>query len=247
MKRSSITRVFVLYIIFIISSVHVFATDKKKGNPLLDRKSIKAIKVTEAPKIDGFLNDAIWSEAMVAGDFVQYSPYSGERSKYRTEVRLLYDNSALYIAAKMFDSSPDSIYKELGERDSDFSLNADNFGIDISPYNDGINGATFKVSVSGVQSDRPPRISMRGMRGHGGDTWDAVWESRTSITDEGWIAEIKIPYSALRFPGDAIQTWGLNFWREVRRDREQSSWNYVDREIGTTFNHLGELSNIRDI
>ncbi|MDX2414777.1 MAG: DUF5916 domain-containing protein, partial [Bacteroidales bacterium] len=173
---------------------------------------------------------------------------SGERSKYKTEVRLLYDNTALYIAAKMYDPSPDSIYKELGERDSDGTLNADNFGIDISPYNDGINGATFKVSVSGVQSDRPPRVSMRGMRGMGGgDTWDAVWESHTTVTDDGWIAEIRIPYSALRFSRDAIQTWGLNFWREVRRDREQSSWNYVDREIGTTFNHLGELSDIRDI
>lgn len=237
----------VIYILLLCFSLQSFAIKKDKNNPLLNRKSLSAIKVTEAPKIDGVLDDAIWEKARVAGDFLQYSPYSGEKSKYRTEVRLLYDNSAIYIAAMMYDSSPDSIYKELGERDSDYSLNADNFGIDISPYNDGINGATFKVSVSGVQSDRPPRISMRGMGMHGGDSWSAVWESKTTITDEGWIAEIRIPYSALRFPSDAIQTWGLNFWRDVKRTREQSSWNYVDREIGTTFNHLGELTEIKDI
>ncbi len=248
MKRTFKLRIILPYILLFLISSQAIADNKKKDSALLLRKNIQATKVTEAPRIDGILDDPIWANAKVAGDFVQYSPYSGEQSRYKTEVRILYDNSALYIGAMMFDSSPDSIFKELGERDSDRSLNADNFGIDISPYNDGINGATFKVSVSGVQSDRPPRVSMRGMGGmRGGDTWDAVWESRTTITDNGWIAEIRIPYSALRFPGDAVQTWGLNFWREVKRTREQSSWNYVDREIGTTFNHLGELSNIRDI
>lgn len=221
--------------------------DKKKAKPLLDRKSLVAVKVSTVPKIDGSLDDEIWQQANIAGDFIQYSPYNGTKSRYRTEVKILYDNTALYIGAIMYDNSPDSIYTELGERDSDHNLNADQFTVDISPYNDGVNGATFKISVSGVQSDRPPRINMRGYGHGGGDSWDAVWESKTSIFEGGWIAELKIPYSALRFPKNDNQTWGINFWREVRRDREQSSWNYVDREIGSTFNHLGELSDIRDI
>lgn len=237
-----------LSLVLIITVQTAFSTgNKKKANPLLDRKSLVAVKVNIAPKIDGSLDDEIWNQANVAGDFIQYSPYNGTESKYRTEVKILYDNTALYIGAIMYDSSPDSIYTELGERDADQNLNADQFTVDISPYNDGVNGATFKISVSGVQTDRPPRTNSRGGGRGDGDSWDAVWESKTTIFEGGWIAELKIPYSALRFPRDNDQTWGVNFWREVRRDREQSSWNYVDREIGSTFNHLGELSDIRDI
>jgi hypothetical protein len=227
----------------------------KSDNPLLKQKSITAVKIDNPPVVDGKLDDSVWLSADLADNFVQYSPYNGSPSKYRTEVRVLYDNSAIYVGAMLYDPYPDSIYKELGERDSDMSLNADQFTIDICPYNDGINGATFKVSVSGVQSDRPPRNStMRrggggggGFSGAGGDSWDAVWQSSTSIVENGWVAEIKIPYSALRFPKEEIQTWGINFWREVRRSREQSSWNYVDRQIGSSFNHLGEMTQIRDI
>ncbi|MFO7755076.1 MAG: DUF5916 domain-containing protein [Bacteroidales bacterium] len=239
----------ILYIVFIIMSLPgltvVYGSGKEsKVDSLLGQKSISAVKTDNPPVIDGKLDDNVWLTADIASNFIQYAPYNGTESKYRTEVRVLYDNKAIYIGAMMYDPYPDSIYTELGERDSDFSLNADQFSVDISPYNDGINGATFKVSVSNVQSDRPPRSADSHRMT---DTWDAVWESSTSITDDGWMAEIMIPYSALRFPKEEIQTWGINFWREVRRDREQSSWNYVDRNVGSTFNHLGEMTNIRNI
>ena len=244
----------VIVLLFFVAYSDLLAGKKdKKDDPLLMQKSIAAIKTEHPPMIDGKLDDTAWRSAAIADNFIQYSPYNGSPSKYRTEVRVLYDNSAIYIGAMLYDPNPDSIYKELGERDSDFTLNADQFTVDICPYNDGINGATFKVSVSGVQSDRPPRSSTRGMRGgggyygEGGDSWDAVWQSSTAIVENGWIAEIKIPYSALRFPKEEVQTWGINFWREVRRTREQSSWNYVDRQIGSSFNHLGEMTQIRDI
>ena len=257
MREILVRRIILLFMLLsFLASANLIAGKKdKKDNPLLMQKTIAAIKTEYPPVIDGKLDDTIWLSADIADNFIQYSPYNGSPSKYRTEVRVLYDNSAIYIGAMMYDPNPDSIYKELGERDSDYGLNADQFTIDISPYNDGINGATFKISVSGVQSDRPPRSSSGGRNAGGGgygggghgDTWDAVWQSSTSIVEDGWIAEIKIPYSALRFPKDEVQTWGINFWREVRRNREQSSWNYVDREIGATFNHLGEITQIRDI
>lgn len=235
-------------IIFILTASMVLGAGTKdrkdrSDGPGLKQKAIEAVRIAEPPVIDGILDEDIWKLADLADNFVQYSPFNGSPSKFRTEVRVLYDNSAVYIGAIMYDPSPDSIYTELGERDSDYGLNADQFTIDISPYNDGINGATFKVSASGVQSDRIPGSGPM----HRSDTWDAVWDSETSIVENGWIAEIRIPYSALRFPKEALQTWGVNFWREVRRNREQSSWNYVDRETGTTFNHLGEMKQIRDI
>lgn len=242
----------VLISIIILAVLAIFplsagSKDKKdrSDNPLLKQKSITAFKIETPPFIDGKLDDQQWMDADIADNFIQYSPYNGSPSKYRTEVRVVYDNTAIYVGAMLYDPNPDSIYKELGERDSDYNLNADQFTIDICPYNDGINGATFKVSVSGVQSDRPPRSGSDG--NYMGDTWDAVWESKTSIVENGWIAEIKIPYSALRFPKEEVQTWGINFWREVRRNREQSSWNYVDRQIGSSFNHLGEMTQIKDI
>jgi len=251
MDRLGCRRISILIVLLSVLAVTDLSAGSKdrKGkldDPSLKQKSIAAVKIEEAPVIDGILDDEIWLSADVADNFVQYSPYNGNPSKYQTEVRVLYDNSAIYIGAMMYDPNPDSIYTELGERDSDYGLNADQFTVDISPYNDGINGATFKVSVSGVQSDRPPRSESDGYR-HRGDTWDAVWDSKTSIVENGWVAEIKIPYSALRFPKDDLQTWGINFWREVRRSREQSSWSFVDRETGTSFNHLGEIKDIRDI
>jgi hypothetical protein len=212
----------------------------------LEKRQIKAIRATEAPRIDGHIDEDIWRTAPVAGDFVQYSPYSGRPATFGTEVRILYDDEALYIAAMMYDPNPDSIFVHLGRRDSDNSLNADQFHVEISPFNDGINGETFKVSASGVQSDSKAQTSDGGW-GRGDSNWDAVWYSRVRVTDNGWVAEIKIPFSALRFPKVEDQTWGINFWREIRRYREENCWSHVNREIGTTFNHLGELTGLKGL
>ena len=206
------------------------------------RKELNASRTTNPPKIDGILDELVWAEVPVASDFLQYSPYNGEPSTMRTEVRILYDNTAIYVGAMCYDPSPDSIYTELGERDSDRDLNADGFSIDISPFDDGVNGVSFKVSASGVQSDE--KRSPMGRRGSD-SSWDAVWHSATNINDDGWSVEIKIPYSAIRFPNQESQKWGVNFWREIRRYRETVSWNYVDNEVGNTFTHLGVV-HVRD-
>ncbi len=201
------------------------------------RKELDAVRITDPPRIDGILDEAIWNDDVaVATDFIQYSPFNGDPSSMKTVVKILYNNSAIYIGAMLYDPSPDSIYTELGERDSDFDLNADKFSIDISPFDDGVNGVSFKVSASGVQSDvkRSPQ-SRRGADSN----WDAVWQSEININEEGWSVEMKIPFSAIRFPKQDNQKWGVNFWREIQRYRETSSWNYVDNEVGNTFTHLG--------
>lgn len=221
------------------------------------KKKVEAVRTDNPPKIDGSLNDEAWNQAPVLNGFMQYSPYSGRPATFPTEVRILYDDEALYVGAFMSDPNPDSIFVQLGQRDADRELNADFFSIEISTFNDGINGETFKVSASGVQSDRKARTAGGGgggmggmgggMGGMGDGNWDAVWFSRVEIVENGWIAELKIPYSALRFPKVDKQTWGVNFFREVRRFREISSWSYVDREVGTTFSHLGELTGLSNL
>jgi hypothetical protein len=206
-----------------------------------DRRELQAVRTDNPPVIDGKLDDPEWQRAPSATGFHQYEPHNDRPASFETFVQVLYDDDALYIAARMVDPEPDKILTELGLRDSGNNLNADLFWIDINPFDDGVNGFRFQVSASGVQTD----INISGAGSSRGDVnWDAVWLSDVSIDDEGWIAEMKIPYSALRFPPTDVQKWGINFWREIRRTREQSSWNFVNRRIGDPLAFLGHLNGI---
>lgn len=210
----------------------------------LRKKILTAVRADVPPKIDGVPDDEAWQKGALATDFVMYNPYNGIPSNYRSEVRILYDDDALYIGAMMYDPAPDSIFTELGPRDAD-NLNADNFWVEISPFNDGLYGEQFKVSASNVQADI--KLSSGGDDFHREDTWDAVWESETGMTSDGWFAEIRIPNSALRFPKSETQMWGINFFREVRRTRETSSWSFVTKEYGSSVSHMGGLSGITNV
>ena len=227
----------------ILALISCSLTNGQSDQPELTARKVNAVRTVQRIMTDGLLNEEAWLQANVAGDFIMYNPYNGIASKYRTEVRVLYDDEALYIGAMMYDDSPDSIFTELGARDDD-NINSDNFYVEISPFNDGLNGELFKVTASGVQIDN--KLST-GDEWEREDTWDAVWESHTAILENGWSAELRIPYSALRFSKGATQMWGINFWREVRRDRETSSWSFVTKEYGSTITHLGELGGLRDI
>jgi len=221
-------------ILFIVLSHCVYSQTTEK-------KAVSAIKIENHPKIDGILDESIWQSATTVNDFIQHEPYNGKLPRIPTEVKIVYDNYAIYFGATMFDSSPDSILRELSLRDKFDGANADLFAILINPFDDGVNGFEFMVSASGVQSDGKHT-------GKDGDSnWDGVWESAVKITDKGWVAEIKIPYSAIRFPDKPIQTWGINFFRNVRRYREWSSWNFVDNNAQEIISQSGQLTDIRDI
>jgi len=209
-----------------------------------ERRSLNAMRVSQVLHIDGKLDEEAWLKAEKAADFFQYEPHNDREASLATEVLVLYDDHNLYIGARMFDPEPDLILTEMGLRDED-NLNSDTFWIEINPFDDGIYGFSFKISASGVQSDA--NISL-GSGWRGGDfSWDAVWKSAVCVGPDGWQAEIKIPYSALRFPRHQLQSWGINFWREIRRSRETSSWNFVDRRIGNRVASMGLLTGINDI
>lgn len=208
---------------------------------LAQTKTLKALRSDEHIRIDGVLKEAIWKDAEIAGDFIQYSPFNGNRPFLQTEIKVLYDETALYIGAMMYDPVPDSIYRELGLRDSEH-LNADFVSVDISPYHDGLNAFSFMVTASGVQIDSKVTSS------DDEDTsWDAVWQSKVSVVDSGWMAEIKIPYSALRFSKTSVQNWGINFFRNVQRIREVSVWNFVDISKSDVISQMGNLTDLFDI
>jgi hypothetical protein len=204
------------------------------------KKELNALRITEKPRIDGKLTEAFWQAAEVAVDFVQYEPYNGAAPTFQSVFKVVYDDHCIYIGAVMYDSEPGKIMRELGPRDSD-ELNADAILVSISPYNDGLNSFDFLLYASGVQVD------IKTFSTGEDNSWDAVWKSEVSITEEGWVAELEIPYSALRFPKTDQQRWGLNVVREIRRMREISSWNFVDKKIEGIVNQAGILSGIENV
>jgi hypothetical protein len=227
-------RIFLILLLFVLLKPSIIYS--QTGS----HKELKAIRISEEPKIDGKLSEQCWQTNNVAADFIQFEPYNGATPTFQTRVIILYDDNAVYIGAIMYDSLPGKIMRELGPRDSD-ELNADLFLVSLSPYNDGLNSFDFFLYASGVQTDVKNFSTGEDL------SWDAVWKSEVMVTDAGWVAEIEIPYSALRFPRTESQTWGLNFAREVRRMRETSTWNFVDKKIDGVLNQAGVLTGIENI
>ncbi|OFY25042.1 MAG: hypothetical protein A2W98_06950 [Bacteroidetes bacterium GWF2_33_38] len=218
---------------FIIFALCVF-------NAFSQQKQLEAFRINTHIKIDGILDESEWDNAKSAQDFIQYAPFNGKPASQHTEVKILYDNNAIYVGAYLYDTSPDSILKELCKRD-DSDANTDNFSIDITPFDDGINAFSFKITAAGVQIDE--KFSANGSD----ENWNAVWQSNVTIDENGWFVEMKIPYSAIRFPKKDIHVWGINFWRNIRRKREFSTWNYVDNKKENVFTQSGNLINIQNI
>jgi len=209
-----------------------------------DKKLVSAISVSKPPKIDGILDEEAWLTAPLANDFVQRFPYNGRPATFLTEVRFLYDNSGLYVGAMMYDPSPDSIPMQLGLRDAT-GLNTDNFILVLSPFNDGLNSFCFLVYSSDVQADF--KLNEGGQNNDDDFSWDAVWQSKARKNKKGWVVEMKIPYSAIRFPKKNLQEWGMNCQRDIRRYRETVTWNLVDSKVQGYTNQCGRLQGISNI
>lgn len=207
----------------------------------LQIKTIKASRISQMPVIDGIPDVGLWGQLQVASGFIQYEPYNGQKSLYETEIRFGYNETGLYMGAFMHDPHPDSISAELGKRDQVDELNTDYITADILPYNDGLTMFEFKITPEGLQSDN--KFSAVGRE----SSWDAVWESAATINDSGWIAEVFIPYSALRFPKTEVQTWGINMWRNLNRRNEKSTWSFVPNDEGEMFKYYGTVTGMEGI
>lgn len=204
------------------------------------KKSIGITRTNTPPEINGNLDDAAWAGASTATDFIKLKPYNGDTASFPSEVKLLYDDEALYVGAMLYDPYPDSIHLELSERDRIGMV--DWFGIYIDCFNDYLTAYGFIVTASGVQ------IDLKSSIGNDEDeNWDAVWVSQVKINPEGWVAELKIPFSALRFPKESSQLWGLQLTRNINRYREESTWNFINLEEEGRNNQSGELHGIENV
>lgn len=208
---------------------------------VIPKKKLSAQRTISSPKIDGVLDDPVWNNVPIATDFIEFRPVPGrlDNKERRTEVKVLYDDYAIYVSARMYDN-PDSVVYELVARDR--VGNADLIGIVFDTFLDGINGNGFYVTAAGVQFDAKYSIN-----GNEDENWNAVWESAVNIDELGWTAEMKIPYSALRFSSKDIQNWGMNISRKRTGANRQSFWNYVDPKESGFMNQNGVLEGLKDI
>lgn len=215
--------------------------------PSIGQKQMQAHRIVNQIKIDGNLSEAEWLTAKNADNFIQNTPDPGQAPTEKTVVKILYDNTALYIGAILYDSNPDSILNQLTERDE--LGNTDWFGVALDTYQDGNNGVGFVTTPSGIQFDTKYSALSGGNGGflNGDENWDAVWNVEARITEEGWEVEMMIPYSAIRFPEAENQIWNINFGRQVRRKRELMFWNEINPAIDGLLNQSGQISGISDI
>mgnify|MGYP002360466957 FL=1 len=207
------------------------------------KKTLQAKSTLENISIDGKINEEAWRNAPIATDFIMYEPDNGKpiSENKKTEVKVLYDNNAVYILAVLHDDEPNKIARELTNRD-DFGV-SDVFSVSINGNNDGQQDFRFFVSAAGVQMDCLATEDDEDFN------WDAIWDSEVELTNFGWVVEMKIPYAALRFSNATKQTWGLNFKRDIKRGAQDQSytWNFVDTKIDAVITQEGILEGIENI
>ena len=220
-----------------------------------------ATLVAESPRIDGRLDEASWQQAPVMNNFIQREPSDGQPASEPTEVRVVFDDQALYVGVWAFDSEPGGIVP--GERIRDYEVaQSDAIVLVLDTYNDDQNGFVFGTTPAGIEYDGQVANEGRGggrfqgggfntrrrfQSGSGGGfnkNWDGSWTVATTTDSEGWYAEFRIPFNTLRY-GNATETWGFNVARRVRRLNEESFWTPVPREFNLyRLNYAGDLDGL---
>lgn len=189
-------------------------------------RSVKAVKLTSPLILDGELKENIWKEAPPATDFLQKEPDEGKKASFKTEVRFVYDRENLYIGVKCFDPEPARIFAKQMERDADLTSD-DSFAIVIDTYRDLRNAFLFIINPNGAKFDA--YITDEGK--YINENWNGIWDVKAKITDSGWSAEIKIPFSTLKFDPEKT-TWGINMRRFIARKNEEDLWTAFHRNEG---------------
>jgi hypothetical protein len=199
-----------------------------------------AVRTAAAPAVDGVLDDPAWQSAPAIEGFRQREPEEGAEASQRTVVHVLYDDRALYVGARLYDSQPEAIVGHLGRRDA--SSLSDAFMVALDPFHDRRTGYYFGVNAAGTLFDGTLYND-----GWDDSTWDGVWTGRVTRDAEGWTAELRIPYSQLRFRQDAVQVWGINFRRDVARNQERAYLKVVPSTEDGFVSHFPDLVGIEAI
>jgi hypothetical protein len=206
----------------------------------------RANRAATAPVLDGTLDDGVWTTVEPVDGFIQTEPIEGQPASERTEVRVLYSDDTLYVGVMCYDSEPGAILVTGSRRDSDLS-ETDSFQLILDTYHDRQNGFVFGTNPAGIEYDGQVSNEGQGDGGAGGGfnkNWDGSWQVRSRIVEEGWSAEFAIPLRTLRY-GQAPQTWGVNFSRNIKRKREIVYWSPVLRVYD--INRLSSAGELRGL
>jgi len=224
---------------FIISLLILLILSSASGQTP-DKKQYTATQISSPPVINGILDDEAWKTGTWEDNFTQNEPYNGRPATQRTEFKILFDENSLYVAIKAYDTSPDSIVNRLTRRDQ---ADGDLVGIILDSFHDLRTGFLFGVSSSGVKYDQ----MFTGDGQNQDESWDPNWFVKTSINSEGWIAEMKIPFSQLRFEKSSGEVWGLEIARVLYRKNETAFWQHIPRDAPGLVHLFGELKGLEQI
>lgn len=214
---------------------------------LAQPKITQAIKVMQAPRIDGSLDDSAWQQVPAAINFITNTPVYGQPAAVRTAVQVVYDNTAIYIGAYLYDD-PAEIRRQYTTRDNVQQANVDYFSVFLDTYKDRQNAFQFLVTARNVQTDARVSANFAAQEGTYGDvSWDAVWESKVGFRPDGWIVEMRIPLFSVRFSRKSETDWGLQFMRFSRRFNETSFWNPVNPAVSGFANQFGNITGLNNL
>src|SRR5262245_41045091 len=204
------------------------------------RAEVRAARKPAAISIDGLLTEAAWTSQPGEDRFIQADPDQGAKPSFRTEVHVVYDDDAIYIGARMFDARPDSIVANICRRDD--NSHSDEFTVFLDPYHDRRTGYFFVISAAGV-----PRDGVEYNDDWDDGSWDGVWQGRARVDSLGWTAEMRIPYSQLRFRKSDQYRWGVNFRRNLARRNEMDFMVYTPRNESGFVSRFPDLVGIENI
>lgn len=227
-------------LIIIVSISHIFFIPKANAQ-VSKPDTLHATRLTTKINFDGYLNEAIWKTAEYIDNFTEQELDFGKPATDETKVAIFYDNLALYIGVWCYQS-PDKIIAKFLNRDFDYDTE-DNFEVILSPFNDNRNGYLFIINPNGARAD----LLVSG-QGSSNMDWNGVWDAKTSITNEGWFAEIRIPFNTLQFKNESLHTWAINFERNIRYKNEVVLWQGWNRNYDLeNLSQAGMVTGIVDI
>jgi hypothetical protein len=233
-------------LLIIVMSVHgqnlnyTLSDDSLVNRYASDKRVYYATRTELKPKIDGKLDDECWQKIGTwDGDFIQQQPHQAASPSQETEIKILYDDKYLYFAIICYDNEPEKMNPILGRRDE---LNGDMTGIALDSYND--NQTAFEFNLTGAGQ----KVDIMHMGEYGWDfEWNAVWDGKTTVGDSAWYAEMRVPFTQIRFSNIEEHVWGMHIWRWIHRYQEESQWKLIPIDAPAMVYIFGELRGIKDI
>jgi len=235
MKINQLAPILIAFLLFQYTYGQEVATKTIKK-----KYTTKTIEGLKSLVIDGVIDDEVWNTVSWGGDFIENDPDENTAPSYQTKFKILYDASYLYVAIRSFDAEPTKIEKRLSRRDG---FAGDRVNLVIDSYYDQRTAFVFTVTAAGVKGDEIATDDGDNID----DSWNPVWYTKAMIDDKGWTAEMKIPFSQLRFGKAKEQIWGLNVVRNLFRNNERSVWNRIPVDASGFISESGKLHGLLNL